>query len=297
VTGSGARGWAVRGGCQAVPVIYGETARGTRLLPQLTAGQGLGLLGTGALSWILSHLQAAPAVRIAAAAAAACGGTAYVVGRWPPGPSGQRLAAWLPRLVRHALRRRALHGVAVPGWDGLVEVTARYLRHREGWASVFECAGGDAGLRGEGAVEAARAAYRELLHSLDAPLEVVGISRYVGEEDRPWAWGATPAPGALSRVAQMYADYWREVVAARRAVVRRVLLVLTAPGPGARLPAQLGAAEAMLVHAGTRLGLVLRPVVGRELGALLRSCGGAWDPTPADPAEQAAWRVRLHDGA
>jgi hypothetical protein len=273
-----------------VPTIYGETGRGLRLLPALTAGQALGLLVTGAWVWAVLRSHLAAPLRLPAALAVGGAGAAYAVGRWPPGPRGERVAVWLPRLLGHALRPRRLAGAGVPGWEGLRELRGRYVRHDGGWSVVLDCAGGDFGLRGEAAEEAARAAYRELLHALESPLQVVGITRSLEAADRPLAWDPERVPRHLAPVAAAYCGYWQELVAARRGVVRRTLLVLSVPGRWPDPPPGLAAAEAAVLHCGARLGLPVRRVAGRELLELLRACAGAWD-TRAPATDAFAWRV------
>lgn len=267
--------------------IRTETGRGVRILAQLTAGQTFGLLLTAAAAWaVWSSTEPGVARAVLAAGVAAVGG-AYTVGRWPLGGDGERVALWLARLARFAWERRAVAGAAAADWAGVSEVVDGVIRQRGGGAAVvLECRGGDPGLQGPEAAPAARVAYGELLHACDRPLQVVGEARWVSSADRPPLWDPRRAPAGLATVAAAYAGHWEEVVASRRAVVRRCLLVLSVSPEGAGGGGRQSPLEAAARRFGARTGLRLRRLAGPELIAVLRQGAGAADPRPGpDPGD------------
>lgn len=261
-----------------MPTIPGETARGTRLLPAVTAGQALGLLATAALTRWAASGHSALIVRAVRALPVCVGGLAYVFGRWPWGVSGERLAVWLPRVVRYGLTARTRRGGELAGWEGLHELRPEGLWHDRGGAIVLECTVGAQGLTdGEGQA-AAQVAYREFLHSLEAPLQVVGTARWIREEDLPPLWDGSRAPGGLEGVVRAYHEHWGQLVATRAAVVRRSLLVLSVPGPRARSAAATALVrEAAALRFLRRMGLEARRVRGDDLARLVLEAAGAAD--------------------
>lgn len=266
--------------------IQGDTGRGLRLLPTLTAGQALGLLGTAGTVWAEWSMHGPEVARMGLGAIIAVAGLAYTVGRWPLSSDGERLAAWLPRVVRYLLRPRIRVGSTVRGWDGLQEIRGDRFRHEHGWAVVLECAGSDFGLGGPEVAAAAQVAYRELLHALDAPLQVVGTARWVQAVDRPAAWDPALAPPGLASLAEAYAVHWDGLVAARRAVVRRCLFVLSlGPKPGTE------SIQGALVRFSGRLGLIVRRLDPKDVFGLLRASAGAADPASVD-VTGGSYRVR-----
>jgi hypothetical protein len=273
-----------------VPVIRAATGRGVRLLPGLTGGQALGLVATGLAAVALWRTAGPLLARASAAGTVSLLGAAYVLGRWPARPDGERLAVWLPRLLRAAVRGGLRAGAAVPGWDGLQDVRGATLRTDGGWSAVLDIEGADFLLRGAAATAGAQAAFRELLHALAAPAQFVVWTRAVRAEDRPEAWDPALAPAALRGIASAYAAFWAGSVAGRTAI-RRTLLVLTAP-PGAweQAARQLATAAAAAEHALGRMGLRARRLDAAELPALLREAGGAGD-LRVGPAAVGAWRV------
>jgi len=257
-----------------VATIFGETARGLRLLPALTAGQALGLLGTAGAAWAAWAAPDPGVVRLGLCATTTVLGLAYTVGRWPLHAEGERLAVWLPRLVRYLLRPRVRAGAAVPGWEGLQDLRGDRFRHDQGWACVLECTGTDLGLGGPEVATAAQVAYREVLHALARPLQVVGVSRWLRADDRPAVWDPAAAPPGLISLAQTYATHWDCLVAERRAVVRRCLFVPSL-GPDPRP----GSVQGALQRFCGRLGLTLHTLRPEEVIALLRTSAGSADPT------------------
>jgi len=273
-----------------VPTIHGATRRGVRVLPGLTVGQGLGLAATAALAGLLARGAGPAVLRVVAALGAAAAGGAYALARWPPGPAGERLPVWLPRLARHLLGPRLRAGTAVEGWDGLEALGDAALRCHGTWAAVLELGGADFGLRGPGAAEAAQSAFRELLHAAGSPLQIVGLSRALCAEDRPADWEPGRAPAALTGVAAAYAEHWTELVRSGRGVLRRTLLVLTA-GPDEGAGERLRTLAAAATGSAQRLGLPARRLRGAELRVLLRACGGGADSRCGAP-DADSWRVR-----
>ena len=271
--------------------IRTETGRGVRILAQLTAGQTFGLLLTAALAWAVWSSAEPGVARVVLAVWVAAAGGAYTVGRWPPGGDGERVALWLARLARFAWERRVRAGAAAVGWGGVSAVVDGVIRLRGGGAAiVLECQGGDPGLQGPEAALAARVAYGELLHACDRPLQVVGGARWVSSADRPPLWDPGRASSGLAMIAAAYADHWEELVASRRAVVRRCLLVLSVSpeedgGGGRRSPL-----EAAAGRFGARTGLRMRRLAGPELIAVLRQGAGAADPRPG-PGTGDGYRV------
>ena len=274
----------------AVPLIRAQTGRGLHLLPGLTAGQAAGLAATGLACAALWRAGGALPARLAGTGGVAALGLAYVLGRWPARSDGERLAAWLPRILRAAARGGLRAGARVPGWDGLQDVCGDVVRHGGGWSAVLDVGGGDFLLRGPAATGAAQAALRELLHALGGPAQFVVWTRAVRPEERPAAWDPGRAPEGLRAIAAAYAAFWADGPG-RRAVVRRTLLVLTV---GARGPAEaagnLAASAAAAAACLQRAGLQARRLGGVELAVLLREAGGAADLRAGEPGP-GAWRV------
>ena len=282
------------GGKGAVPIIYGETQREIRVLPSLSARQLAELLATGAAAWLCLRMPATSWCRYTAGAAVAAAGTLYATLRWPPGPHGERLAVWLRTAARYALSPRTLAGAAIPGWDGLREIRRGRIRHSSGWSAVLECRGGDPALGGEGAAEAAQAIFRELLHSLPGPLQIVGLVRAVTETDRPAAWDPRPAVDPLASAAQAYAEHWAGLVRTRAASVRHSLVVVTVGGPAAVALPRLDVAVSAVTQCAARLGLGARRITGAELTVLLRAESGALDVRPGPEADDVPLVIRGH---
>lgn len=249
-----------------MPTIPAETRRGLRLLPGLTAGQAFGLLATAAAVRSVWAVPLAGPLRVVAAGAVGLAGVAYSAGRWPPGPAGERLAAWLPRLARYVLGPRRRAGEAMVGWGGLQELGDVGLRHAGRWATVVACSGTDCLARGPEAAAAAQVAYRELLQSAEAPLQVVGASRRPLPAECPHCWDPAGAPPALREIARWYRGHWAGMVDDQRLVVRSCLFLL--PTADVALPAALE-------RFALRIGWQARPVRGPELVALLLASGGS----------------------
>gem|GEM_PF-3726505 len=260
-----------------MPTIQGDTGRGTRLLPSLTAGQALGLLATAAAGWLSCSGHGAAVLRLGRTLPVAVCGTAFTIGRWPPGADGERLAVWLPRLLRYALRPNVRSGARVPGWEGLRDIRQDGIRHDTGWAIVLECTGSGYVLRGPEALAAAQVAYRELLHALEAPMQIVGIARWIRASDRPPLWEPDRAPAGLALIAEAYDAYWERLVQDRRGVVRRSLFVLSMPRAAGAQHAHAGALEAAVLRFADRLGLSVRRLRGPDLARLLLEAAGASD--------------------
>lgn len=271
-----------------MPTIHGETDRGLRVLPWLSAGQALGLLATGGAVWLAWRTGWPLPVRTAAASVAAAAGLAYTLARWPAGADGERIATWLPRIARHAFGRRTWAGCSVPGWEGVVAVERDLVRLRGGWSLVVEIEGGDFTLRGAQACAAAQAAVRELLHAAPSPLQVVNVARRLRMGDMPRHMDPERAPAGLEDVAWAYRAQWERLVAERRAVRRTCLLVVTDVERGDRL----NAAEAALLRCAGRLGLAARRLSDTALVSLLHELEGAADARCGHDAH-AAWRVGL----
>lgn len=264
-----------------MPTVPAETRRGMRLLPGLTAGQTLGLLATVAAVRAVWAVPLVGPLRVAAAGTVALAGAAYSAGRWPPGPDGERLAAWLPRLSRYVLHPRRRAGQALVGWGGLQELGEAGLRHAGGWVTAVACCGPDWLARGPEAGAAAQVAYRELLQAAEAPLQVVGASRRPQPAECPSCWDPAVAPPALRAIAGWYRGHWGDLVADQRLVVRTCLFLL---------PAGDGALPAALERFALRLGWEARSVRGPELVALLLASGGSGAAVAA--AAQPGLRVR-----
>lgn len=273
-----------------MPMIRAETSRGLHLLPGLTAGQAAGLVATGLVCAALWRVGVALPGRLAAESGTAVLGLGYVLGRWPARPDGERLAAWLPRILRASARGGLRAGARVPGWDGLQDVGGDVLRHGAGWSAVLDVGGGDFLLRGPAAAGAAQAALRELLHALGGPAQFVLWTRAVRPEERPASWDPARAPAGLHPIAAAYAAFWADALC-RRAVLRRTLLVLTVQARGKAEAAGSLAAAAAAAHACLqRAGLEARRLGGAELAVLLREAGGAADLRAGEPVP-GDWRV------
>lgn len=270
-----------------MPIIYGETARGVRLVPALSGQQALELLATGAIAWFSSRVPAPGWFRLVAATLIILSGFAFTVVRWPFGPSGERLATWARRVAAYVHSRRRLAGTSVPGWDGVHDICQGRIHHAAGWAAVMEWSGGDPTLRGVGSTEAAQGIYRELLHALPGSLQVIGLVRGITPADRPPAWQPETARPALAVAARAYADHWEALVQTHTLTVRRTLLVVTVPGwPREAFP-QLDVAMTAVAQCAVRLGLSVRRVQGAELTALLRAEAAAVDVRPGPDADAA----------
>ena len=254
-----------------MPVIRGETRRGTRLWPGLVADQARWLLVTAAVVWGEWHLTWPPTGRVALMLPTAVAGAAYALVRWPPGPQGERISAWLPRWWRFVLRPRAIAGRAVPGWDGVRAVRPDgVIRIPAGWAMVLECQGDGETVGGDGV----QRAWRQILHGVEGPFQLVSESRWPASAERPPRWDPAAAPEGLRQIATAYGQHWQRLVEERRAVVRRSFLVLTAaatPDAAARLTAQGAVATA----AAAGLGVRLRALGGPEVVEVLRTAAGA----------------------
>ncbi len=264
--------------------IQGDTGRGMHLFSTITAGQALGLLATAAVGCTIWSLCASMPLRLALSLPAATFGGVYTVGRWPPGPDGERMAVWLPRLLRYWLRPRVRFGAQMPGWEGLCDVREEWLRHDSGWAVVVECTGTDCVARGPEAVAAAQVAYRELLHALEAPLQVVGIARWLRAADRPPLWDPLVAPSGLVPIAEAYSAYWADLVRARRCVARRCLFVLSTRATSGLRRCDAEALQAAMSRFASRLGLSARRIRGAALARLLLESAGASDTTGGAPS-------------
>ncbi len=273
-----------------MPQIPGATGRGLRVLPWLGLGQAVGVLVSAGAGLGLLRAQWPWGMRLAAAAFIACGGVALSVGVWPPGPDGEPLGRWLVRLGRYALRRRGLGGEG-RGWPGRLDIAGPYLVHQRGCAAILECGGSDPALGGEGAWEAAAAGYREFLHALEQPLQIVLASRWLREADRPHFYATALAPAGMAGVASAYAAHWTAAVASRRWVVRQVLLVPSAPGRNAAGRADVEATVACVHRLALRLGLRCRRLGGDELVHGWREWTGDACPGPV-PDGRPGWRVR-----
>lgn len=278
-----------------MPVIRRPTARGLRLFPGLTGGQLFGLIGTAAGVLAVWHAGGGLGVRLPACAALTAAGTAYVLGRWPATPDGDRLAVWIPRIVRHMLQPAVRAGADVRGWDGLEHVSERVLHHRGGWAMVMEIGGADFGVRGRAATAAAQAAFHELLHGLSGALQIVGTARALRGADRPLAWNPESSPPGLARVADAYAAHWNAIVTRREAFWRRSFLVFTVPRDAPDAASRMAAMEAAARRFGERTGLPVRRLAGGDLLRLLREMGGAADLRLLEPTGE-PWRVTVRHG-
>lgn len=273
-----------------MPVIPGATGRGLRVLPRLGLGQAVGILVTIVADLVVVRSGLSWGMRLAVAAFTTGAGLTVSVGAWPPGSHGEPAVRWLARLAAYALRGRRLRK-GWRDWLGPMEVTGPYLVHRRSCAAVVECAGVDPALGGDEAWAAVAAAYREFLHALGQPLQVVLVSRWLREADRPSCYQPVLAPTGMADVAAAYAAHWGDLVATRRWVVRQVLLVPSAPGWSGGARADIEATVACVQRLATRLGLEWRRLAGDELVCRWREWTG--DPCPGPrPEGQPGWRVR-----
>ena len=272
----------------SMPVIRGETRRGLRLLPGLRADQATLVGVTAAVAWAAWHLACPLAARCALISVTGLLGGGAAFFRWPPGPDGERLVAWLPRWARFFARPRRLVGPRVPGWDSVQAIGIDGQVHTPGRrAVILECSGTGGGLGGD----APQRAWRQLLHGVRAPFQLVTESRWAGAPDRPRRWRPLGAEsGVPVAVAAEYAAHWTRLVAERRVVVRRSRLVLTAPA-GAAAKAQLEADAAVARSALAGTGVVTRVVPGPEAVDLLHRGAGAAAPVGPLPPP-GGWSVR-----
>lgn len=269
-----------------MPVIRGETRRGLRVLPGLRADQAMVVGVAAAVTWGEWHVHWASPLRLALMTLTAAAGAGVALLRWPFGPQGETLAVWLPRWLRYAARPRRLAGPRVPGWDGVQAIWPNgEVRTPAGTALVLECAGAD----GARAAVPAQRGWRELLHGVSAPFQVLVDCRWPDPQAGPASWRRA-GPETPKMLASAYAAHWDELVAQRRVVVRRQYLVLTAPsGPETR--ARLDAAVGLATEALAAAGVVPRVLAGAEVVALLHQMGGAAGTLgPLDGA--GVWSVR-----
>ncbi len=275
----------------AMPLIPGATGRGLRVLPRLGLGQAVGVLATAVVCFAMWHAPVPRVVRLPGLAAVAGAGMLLSIGSWPPGPQGEAVVRWLGRLAAYGWRRQARAGTGGGRWCGPVDMVGPYLLHPGGCAAVLESGGLDPALGGDDAWVAAVAGYRELLHALERPLQVVVVSRWLRDADRPTHYRTERVPAGLAEVAATYASHWGGLVAARCWVVRRVLLVASAPGRGADAQADIEATVACVQRLAARLGFGCRRLTGDELVAAWREWTG--DVCPGARVDgQAGWRVR-----
>ena len=271
-----------------MPVIRGETRRGLRLLPGVRAEQAM-LLGqaaaVGGAEW---HLPWSVPARVVLLATTGISGGAAAFWRWPRGPEGETLTAWLPRWLRYLVRPRRLVGPRVAGWDGVEAIgVGGELTTGSGRAVVMECTGPGGTLLNA----PCQGAWRQLLHGVRAPLQVVTECRWPDETDRPLRWRAPAAAGTgPANLRAAYANHWTELLASRRLVVRQSFLVLTA-GPGPDVAARLEADRSVAVAALAALNVTPRALRGPEVVALLHRMAGAAAASGPLPAI-GRWSVR-----
>ncbi len=271
-----------------MPVIRGETHRGLRLLPGMRADQATLVAATAAITWAAWHLDWPRPARWAVMTAIALAGGGLAFFRWPPGPHGEALSVWVSRWARFLARPRRLVGARVPGWDAVQALGADGLVHTPGrQAVIMECSGTGSGLAGD----AGQRAWRQLLHGVRAPLELVTEGRWADALDAPARWGTrTAETGVPADVAAEYAAHWTRLVAEHRVVVRRSLLVVTAPA-GVAARAQLDADVDVVRSALGAIGVVARTIAGPEAVELLHRAGGAAEAVGPLPPP-GGWSVR-----
>ena len=275
--------------------IRGATARGLRVTPSLDIGQAATLGLGGLLAWAAIRAHWPVPLRGLGAAGSGAAALLAAVGRWPPGPLGERLPVWAARLVRHALAARDMAAGGYARRWGARAVGAGWIAAPWGRLRVWVCDGADFASRASGSREAAETAFREFLHALDGPLQVVVSTRFIEAEDRPRTWDPERSPPEIRDAAAAFAEHWAALVASRRVSLRTYLTVLrvdAAAGADAAGPAP-DVEGAFLAFAG-RIGLQPARPSGRAMAVSL--CGASAGPGH-DGGAPPSWRVNAVERA
>lgn len=284
-------------GVESVATIHAETGRPFRVLPSLDAGQAATLAAAAAVTWLLVRSGMPAGLRVGLGGTAALAGFGLALVRWPPGPAGERLAVWVGRAVAYAARPRRWRGAQLAARLG---ATALFPPRGPGDQGpvLLRCDGCDPAGHGPAALEAAQAAFAELLHALDAPVQVVSAARWLQPSDRPAGWDPEVAPAELREAAEHFATHWAALVAQRRTTVRVCLTVIGGPlggastgGAGGRATAD---AEAAFRGFAARIGLTAEAVRAEEWAAVVAAALGAGPPP--EPATAAVWGVARRGG-